>query len=100
MSTHSSRMSYGANMGLSRAHCRRCNEETMHKRMACIHCGTVYEVVIPPSLTGAAWRNQIDARRYEMAQAKKRKHPAHVDRTMTIKDRPELRSGPCAHTEL
>lgn len=74
MSTHSARMSYGANMGLSRAHCRRCKEETMHKHMACIHCGTVYEVVIPPSLKGVQLRNQIDQRRYDMAQAKKRRH--------------------------
>jgi hypothetical protein len=66
-------MSYGANMGLSRLHCRRCNEETLHRMAKCIHCGTVYEVVIPPSLKGAELRNQIDARHYEMTQAKKRK---------------------------
>jgi hypothetical protein len=74
MSTHSARMSYGANMGLSRLHCRRCNEETLHRMAKCIHCGTQYEVVIPPSLKGTALLNHIDQRNFDMAQAKKRKH--------------------------
>lgn len=63
-----------ANMGLGRMHCRSCNEETLHKMAKCIHCGSAFEVVIPPSLKGAELRDQIDDRHYQMAQAKKRKH--------------------------
>jgi hypothetical protein len=74
MSMHSARMSYGANMGLSRMHCRQCAEETLHKTAKCVHCGTPFKAVIPPSLNSAELIEQIDARYFQIAQAKKRKH--------------------------
>lgn len=72
MSMHSARLSYGANMGLGRMHCRSCNTETLHKTARCVHCGTAHEVVIPPNLSTAERRVQIDSRNYQLAQARKR----------------------------
>lgn len=70
MSVHSARLCLGANMGLSRMHCTRCGEETLHKTARCIHCGNTFEVAIPPPLKlGQAW-----ARETIISQAKKRKH--------------------------
>lgn len=36
----SSHFSLGTNVGLTRTHCPTCDEETIHQRDVCIHCGT------------------------------------------------------------
>lgn len=60
--------------GLSRLHCRRCQQETLHKNGAtCVHCGTRFEVSVPPNLSRAELRAQIDSRNYQIQQARKRK---------------------------
>lgn len=33
-------LALGSNIGLSRANCAACGSETMHRRDACVHCGT------------------------------------------------------------
>lgn len=40
--------------GLSRLHCQRCQQETLHKNGAtCVHCGTRFEVVVPENRVSA-----------------------------------------------
>lgn len=67
-------MHYAANLGLCRLHCRRCEEETLHRMAKCVHCGTVYEVAIPRNLYGAELREKMSVEHFKISQAAKRKH--------------------------
>jgi rRNA maturation protein Nop10 len=74
MSVRVNHMQYGANLGLSRNHCRRCGEETLHRYAKCVHCGTVYEVVIPQNLSPVQLRAKINQQNFKVSQARKRAH--------------------------
>jgi hypothetical protein len=67
MGKHVNHMSYASNLGLVRMHCGGCNEETLHKAGACVHCGGRVQVTKRKRI---GW-NEADARNLAIRRARK-----------------------------
>lgn len=52
--------SLGVNVGLARVYCQTCDEETLHQRDECVHCGSSLRPQVQPK-TKRGFNNSVKA---------------------------------------